>query len=98
MSLISIIIDVFMLTFISGLNFKLRSYQIYDKSTTSWIHQIRYTPEQLEHEVDKEFVNRLGVFADEWECPREQLAGLWDQMKAAIRGPEEGDGDMTMIQ
>ena len=80
----------------TGLNFKLRAYNHLDpalvksKVDNPWVRSIQYTPEGLEHETDQIFVSRLGVFAQSFSVPRDQLRVLFDELRDKMdQGVEE---------
>ena len=73
-----------------GLNFRLRTYNELDqklvqsKSSNPWKKILCFTPEGLEHEKDQDFLDRLGMFAREFQVGREQAPQLWDQLRKRL--------------
>lgn len=53
------------------------------KADNPWVKTLLFSPE-LEYETDKEWVKKLGVFGEAFSAPREQLAGLWDELKVVL--------------
>lgn len=38
----------------------------------------------MQNEKDKEFVKRLGVFAEGFVCDRDQIQAAWEQLRARV--------------
>ncbi|WVQ81346.1 hypothetical protein IAT38_003469 [Cryptococcus sp. DSM 104549] len=74
-----------------SLNFKLLCFNEPDRETRGrYIKSVHYTPQGLENEK-KEFVDRLGEFAEVFVIPREQLGGFFRQLNKRMwdEGGEE---------
>ena len=84
-----------MLMLLLGMNYKLRAYNYLDpelaksKSENPWVRRIRYHPEALDQEIDRSFVSRLGVFAQEFTVRREELPSMFFELRKQFDRPEE---------
>lgn len=82
-----------------ALQFKLRSYQevsqelVQQKADNPWVRMVHYQPESLASETDKEFVKRLGVFAEGFSIERKQLGQMWDELRSKVAGEEDDEDD-----
>lgn len=83
----------------TALQFKIRTYQeisqdlVAAKAENPWVRMVHYQPESLASETDKEFVQRLGVFSEEFSIERKQLGQMWDDLRAKVSGEDEDEED-----
>ena len=75
-----------------GVMFKLKTFNQFDsekykaKTESPWVRSMQYTPEGLDMEPDKEFVGKLGHFAQEFTAPREQLSAMFEELRTILSG------------
>ncbi|ORX39279.1 hypothetical protein BD324DRAFT_619116 [Kockovaella imperatae] len=78
-----------------SINYKLRAYNQLDpeiaksKGDNPWVQRIRYHPGVMDQEIDRSFVSRLGVFAQEFTVKREELPSMFQELRKQFDKPDE---------
>lgn len=73
----------------AGLNFKLKAFKEWKQDPSipqggAYVKQIAYEPLALDKEQDRDFVESLGIFKEEFKFPRDQVHSFLCRMRDAM--------------